>query len=320
MLFEINGNPISLVPGLGIWEILTEDGTDFFTSPAYESFYERCKTAALRNIRDLSESQVCSAEMNQAPVPESTCEYVTGIGNLRKAVLVACDGSFCPETYTWGTGLAFFKSGQCLARRGKFKSWDTFLIGPKFNRLHVRPSSIELLALYSGLITSTQIGIAWRSKFSAARQDEWDSLASHLILVVDTMKSIQTLIDLGDDGYFQKKLYDPLQGALCTDIDECICHSIAAAISRAVAVFQRVTIMHRGKLPGFYNNGTTSWQGHHWLPDRLAHCARSSRNDMVFFPEEQERHAEFIIRTESRSRSSSDRSNELQSVTFSFPW
>ena len=184
--FEIHDNPTCLVPHLGIWEIHTEDGQDFFTVPAQDDFYQRCKDVALMNIRSLSELQVLSAEMNQAPIPDSIRDYVAGLGSLRKAVLVACDGSFCDKTYTWGSGVVFLKSGQCIAKGGDFNSSSKFHISPKFNRLHVRPSSIELLALLEGLQASTEIGIAWRTDFSSSEQKEWVSLASHLILIVDT--------------------------------------------------------------------------------------------------------------------------------------
>ena len=320
--FQIHDNLTRLVPQFGIWEIHTEDGTDFFTVPAEENFYQRCTDVALRDILSLSEAQVISAEINQAPIPECIREYVDGSGLLRKAVLVACDGSFCPITQSWATGLVFLQSGQCLAKGGQFKTGETFHIGPNFNRVHVRSSSIELLALHSGLQTSTEVGIVWRSDFSAAQQDEWDSFAAHLILVVDTMKPIESLLHLGDGGYFDKDLFDPLRGALWTDIDDCICHSIAAEISRAIAVFQRVTIMHRENLPRLYHEGSgmACWQGPHWLPHRLADRARLVRKDIVCFPDVEERHADFKVRNVSRSRNMSDRSNELQSVTFSFPW
>ena len=158
--FEIRDNPTSLVPKLGIWEIHTEDGTDFFTVPAEEDFYRSRRTAALSNILRLSEAQVCLAEMNEATIPESIREYVVGAGTLCKAVLVACDGSFCPNTYTWGVGLVFLKSGECFARGGGCKSCEDFYIGPNFNRVHVRSSSIELLALHSGLQTGTRDCVA----------------------------------------------------------------------------------------------------------------------------------------------------------------
>ena len=116
-----------------------------------------------------------------------------------------------------------------------------------------------------------------------------------------------------DDGKGDKDFFD---------IDDRICHSIAAEISRAIAVFQRVTIMHRENLPRLYHEGSgmACWQGPHWLPHRLADRARLVRKDIVCFPDVEERHADFKVRNISRSRNMWDRSNELQSVTFSFPW
>ena len=316
--FEIRDNPTRLTPEHGIWEIYTEDGTDFFIVPAKDNFYEGCLIDALANTLSLSEAQVLNAERNAAPIPDIVRDYVDGIGNLSKAVVVACDGSFCDKSYTWGTGLLFLKSGSCLAKGGPFRSSETFRISSNFNWQHVRSSSIELLALHSGLQTSTEIGISWRRNFPASQQKEWVSLAHHLILIVDAMKPLQKLLSLGADGYFEKDAFDSLEGSLSNDIDECICHAIAAEISRAVAVFQRVTIMHRDSLPGLYwkRTGMASWQGRHWIPDRLVEAARLWRRDIVRFQDTQPRHAAFKVRYESRSRSS----NELQSVTFSFPW
>ena len=152
--------------------------------------------------------------------------------------------------------------------------------------------------------------------FPSSEQKEGVSLASHSIWILDMMKPIETLIHLGTDRY------DSSRSSLCSDIDECICHAIAAELSRAVAVFQRVTIMHRENVPGLCKEGTgmASWQGRHWVSHCLADCARLVRNDIVCFPDVEERHADFKVRNVSRSRNMSDRSKELQSVTFSFPW
>ena len=78
-------------------------------------------------------------------------------------------------------------------------------------------------------------------------------------------------------------------------------------ISTAVAVFQRVTVMHRRILPSWYQ-----WQGSVWPPHTLAH--NSCGNTSVDLQRSWRSYQPFVIKNIKKAGA------QLLSITFSLPW
>ena len=84
--------------------------------------------------------------------------------------------------------------------------------------------------------------------------------------------------------------------------------NLMIAISFGVAVFKRITIMHRSELPSSY-----AWQQSVWPPHTLAHSSRGDSTS-VDLQKPWKSDQPFVIKNIKKEGS------QLKSITFSLPW
>ena len=137
-----------------------------------------------------------------------------------------------------------------------------------------------------------------------AGEESWSSFGDHLIIVSDYIYSLHSLISRAKNGEFFEVIENkPLFKSPSEVLDD----NLLIAISTAVAVFQRVTVMHRSLLPSWYQ-----WQGSCWPPHTLAH--NSSGNTSIDLQQAWTSCQPFVIKNIKKAGA------QLLSITFSLPW
>ena len=194
---------------LALWQIRTEDGTDYIVVLAASCFYQEKvnEEQRVQHAQTKSIAKIVEAEHQQPAVPHSVIEYVEP-HSIRNCLLVACDGSHCRHNQRWGVGIVFLKTGNCLGLGGSFSSWDRFFVSPYTNAAMIQSSFIELLAVLYSLQTSFMIGQRWRSNCVRQGRRGWDGMAGHLVVAVDTISALNNVLDLSCDGYFNEEFFD----------------------------------------------------------------------------------------------------------------
>ena len=319
--FDLVENPTRFEQNrLGVWEIRTEDETEFIPVPALASFYHMKVREAvkLQNSQEKIIQDVIESEHEQPAVPPSVIEYAGARHEFRHCLLVACDGSHDKYSQKWGVGVVFLKTGNCLHFGGSFQSPERFFVNPYISSTMIQSSFIELLALFYSLQASFQIGLRWRREAFAKNVYGWAGMAGHLVVVVDTLTSVNNILMLAVDGYFRVEYVNPLldgQEKQCAEQE--LLYAIVSILSYAVAVFERVTFVHRNKLPSLYwkDGGMGEWQTGAWFPDQLAKSARDCREDTVDLSDiRKNRWVEFAVKNKEVV------ANQLHLVVFSYDW
>ena len=209
--FRIVMNPIRFAENqLGLWQIRTEDGTDFIVVPAASSFYQEKvnEEQRLQHAQKKSLEKIVEAEHQQPAVPHSVIEYVGAQDSIRNCLLVACDGSHSRENQRWGVGIIFLKTGYCLGLGGSLSRRERFWVSPYINNAMIQSSFIELLAVLWSLQASMLIGVRWRRNCVQQGLLGWDGMAGHLVVAVKTTSALNNVLDLAFDGIFTQECFD----------------------------------------------------------------------------------------------------------------
>ena len=292
-------NPVT-IDGWGFWEIVTEDGVKFIAVPVHLYAASPDSSKIAHEKRD----QIWPCIDRAYHIPKNVCDYDRGKVLLAsKAVILACDGAYWHDKREWGVGVFSVTSGTGWSFGGSLTR--QFRLSYQVGLAYTSSTTIEGLALYIAMLTGVETGKRNRASSEMAGEESWASMGDHLIIVSDYVSSLDSVIAWAKDGEFFEKITNETWGLYPNEV---LVQNLVIAISHGVAVFERITIMHRSELPSSY-----AWQQSVWPPHTLAHSSRGDSTS-VDLQKPWKSDQPFVIKNIKKEGS------QLKSITFSYPW